>query len=351
VVDAFFRLHREDYFLVILILGVVALVGYLQGVGAGVLIATVLFVVKYSSVNVITHALSGDEHHSLVDRSPAEARVLGSVGSEIFILRLKGFIFFGSANNLLESVRERNALAGMPKLKYLILDFHHVSGMDTSGLVSMAKLSRLARKEGFIILVASVPVGLEENFYNAGLLGEAPGQVRVFPDRDHGLEWCENEILKRELSSERKTIQSLPQILREAHPWRVDTGKLLNYIDQVDLEEGRPLFQQDDPPDALYFIETGSVKVMIKLDNGGTMRIRTMGPGTVVGEIGLYLDQARVASVITEEPCRMYRCRSEDLRRMEQEEPALASAFHEFMVRILAERVTQQNRTLRALVD
>jgi hypothetical protein len=36
---------------------------------------------------------------------------------------------------------------------------------------------------------------------------------------------------------------------------------------------------------------------------------------------------------------------------MEQEEPALASAFHEFMVRILAERVTQQNRTLRALVD
>ena len=351
VVDAFFRLHREDYCLVLLILAVVAFAGYLQGVGAGILIATVLFVVKYSSVNVISHALSGDGQHSQVDRSSTEARVLNTIGGEIFILRLKGFIFFGSANNLLESVRERCFLPDRPRLKYLILDFQHVSGMDTSGLVSMAKLTRMARKEGFTVLTASLPIDLEENLHNVGLIGEKVGQVRLFPDRDHGLEWCENEILKRELAGEQKPIRSLPQILREAHPWRVDTDPLLKYIDQVDMEAGRPLFHQGDPPDALYFIETGSVKVMINLDSGGMMRIRTMGPGTVVGEIGLYLDQTRVASVLTEEPCRMYRCRTEDLRRMEQEEPALASAFHEFMVRILAERVTQQNRTLRALVD
>ena len=351
VIDAFFRLHREDYFLVILILAVVALAGYLQGVGAGVLIATVLFVVKYSSVNVISHALSGDEHRSQVDRSATEGRVLGTHGGEIFILRLKGFIFFGSANNLLESVRERFALPDRPRLKYLILDFHHVSGMDTSGLVSMAKLARLARKERFDVLATSVPINMEENFFNAGLLGEAPGQVKIFPDRDHGLEWCENEIIRRELAGLREPLRTLPQILREAHPWRVDTSRLLDYIDQVDIEEARPLFHQGDPSDALYFIESGSVKVMVKLDSGGMMRVRTMGPGTVVGEIGLYLEQGRVASVVTEAPCRMYRCRLEDLRRMEQEEPALASAFHEFMVRILAERVTQQNRTLRALVD
>jgi hypothetical protein len=36
---------------------------------------------------------------------------------------------------------------------------------------------------------------------------------------------------------------------------------------------------------------------------------------------------------------------------MEYEAPALASAFHEFMVRILAERLTQQNLAIRALMD
>jgi SulP family sulfate permease len=76
-----------------------------------------------------------------------------------------------------------------------------------------------------------------------------------------------------------------------------------------------------------------------------------MGPGTVVGEIGLYLNQERLASVITEEPCTVYRLTAKALAHMEKENPTLASAFNEFMVRVLAERVSQQNRTLRALVE
>jgi SulP family sulfate permease len=349
VVDARARLHREDYLLVLFILGIVACFGYLQGIAAGILIATVLFVVKYSTVNVISYVLSGDGHQSMVDRSPAEARVLGALGGQIHILRLKGFIFFGSANNLLENVRDRHTSVGRPKLGYLILDFHHVSGMDTSGLVSMSKLARLARREDFLILPASVPADLEASFRHAGLLAEA--QVKLFPDRDHALEWCENEILRHELSDAGESARSLPQILREAHPWRVDTAGLLDYIERIDVEKDCCLFSQGDPSDALYFIESGKVKVVIKLDNGRTMRIRTMGAGTVVGEIGFYLEQSRVASIITEEACCMYRFTVNDLRRMEEEAPILASAFHEFMVRILAERVTQQNRTLRALAD
>jgi SulP family sulfate permease len=351
VFDSYFRLHREDYFLILLILAIVALVGYLQGVGAGVLIATVLFVVKYSSVNVVSHSLSGDGHQSLVDRSPAQARVLSARGAETFILRLKGFIFFGSANNLLESVRDRHAATDRPRLNYLVLDFHHVSGLDTSGLVSLSKLSRFARREGFVILAASVSEQLEKSFQSANLLGQASGQMRLFPDRDHALEWCEDQLLNRELSELSEPVRSLPEILQQAHPWRVDTSHLMNYIDQLDIERGTTLFHQGDPANALYFIESGRVKVSVTLDNGRTMRIRTMGPGTVVGEIGLYLGQNRVASVVTEEPCRIYRCRLEDLRRMEYEAPPLASAFHEFMVRILAERLTQQNLALRALMD
>jgi hypothetical protein len=82
-VDSYFRLIREDYFLVIFILAIVALWGYLQGVGAGIIVATVLFVLKYSTVNVISSTLSGDSHHSTVDRSPVEARLLNDHGGQI----------------------------------------------------------------------------------------------------------------------------------------------------------------------------------------------------------------------------------------------------------------------------
>jgi SulP family sulfate permease len=351
VFDAYFRLIREDYYLVVLILFIVAIAGYLQGVGAGIIIATVLFVLKYSSVNVISNTLSGDNQHSTVDRSPLESRLLENQGGRIHILRLKGFIFFGSANNLLNTIRERQADPTLPPLSYVILDFQHVSGLDTSGIVSLQKLSRLATKTGFIILAASVPVDLQNSFRGAGLLKEGPGQLRLLRDRDFSIEWCENEILKAELAEVTTEIRSLPQILNDFHPWRVDTSTLLDNMERLDVGQNHYLILQGDPSNELFFIESGRVRVVVELDNGRTMRIRTMGAGTVVGEIGLYLNQQRLASVVTEEPCTIYRLSGEALLKMEQENPALASAFHEFMVRVLAERVTQQNRTLRALVE
>jgi SulP family sulfate permease len=350
VFDSYFRLMREDYLLVVLILAIVAVAGYLQGVGAGIIIATVLFVLKYSSVNVISSILTGDSHHSSVDRSPLEARLLDSQGGQIYILRLKGFIFFGSANNLLNTIRERQADPDLPRLAYVILDFQHVSGLDTSGIVSLSKLARLANKADFIVLAASVPVDIQNSFRGAGLLGEG-SRLRLFRDRDYSIEWCENEILKDQQIEGRKEIRSLPQILNDFHPWKVDTGILLESMERLDVDKNHYLILQGDPSHELFFIESGKVKVMVELDNGRTMRLRTMGAGTVVGEIGLYLDQQRLASVVTEEPCTIYRLSAEALQKMERENPALAAAFHEFMVRVLAERVTQQNRTLRALVE
>ena len=351
VFDAYFRLIREDYLLVILILSIVAIAGYLQGIGAGIIVATVLFVLKYSSVNVISNTLSGDSHHSTVDRSPVESRLLNDCGGQIHIVRLKGFIFFGSADNLLNIIRERQADPDLPKLAYVILDFQQVSGLDTSGLVSMSKLARLGKKTGFIILTASVPADIQNSFRNAGLIGEGSSHIRIFRDRDFSIEWCENEILKNGNAAMQNKAGTLPQILNDFHPWRADTSALLGYLERLDVGKNHYLMLQGDPSNDLFFIGSGKVRVMVELDNGRHMRVRTMEAGTVVGEIGFYLGQPRLASVVTEEPATAYRLTGEALERMQNENPALASSFHEFMVRVLAERVTQQNRTLRALVE
>ena len=75
----------------------------------------------------------------------------------------------------------------------------------------------------------------------------------------------------------------------EFHPWRVDTSTLLNYMERSNVDKNHYLVLQGDPSKELFFIESGKVKVIVELDNGRTMRVRTMGAGTVVGEIGLYL--------------------------------------------------------------
>lgn len=70
---------------------------------------------------------------------------------------------------------------------------------------------------------------------------------------------------------------------------------------------------------------------------------------TLLGEMGLYRDMPRGASVQVDEPTVVYRFSNEAMARMEREEPALAHAFHRFVVRTLASRLDFANREVAGL--
>ena len=100
VIDARAKLPRGDYLLVLMILFVVASVGFIQGVTLGVIIAAILFVVNYSRINVVRNTLTGISYRSNVDRSPRKQQLLAQRGEQIYILKLQGFLFFGTVNVL-----------------------------------------------------------------------------------------------------------------------------------------------------------------------------------------------------------------------------------------------------------
>jgi hypothetical protein len=55
--------------------------------------------------------------------------------------------------------------------------------------------------------------------------------------------------------------------------------------------------------------------------------------------------------VVTNEPCVVYGLNPAGLARLEQADPALALAFHRFMVCLLAERLTNSTSTLRSVLE
>ena len=59
------RLPTIDYAIVLLILGVIAAVGFLPGVVVGIIAAVIMFVVSYSRTSIVKHALSGATFKSL----------------------------------------------------------------------------------------------------------------------------------------------------------------------------------------------------------------------------------------------------------------------------------------------
>lgn len=351
VYDTRKELPWSDWVIVIMILAVVGLFGFLQGVLVGVVAAIIMFVLKYSRIKVVKHELTGTHHHSNVDRPPSHQKLLRENGEQIYILKLHGFIFFGTANNLLNQVRERAYETDQCPLKFVVLDFREVSGIDSSAVISLIKMNQLGNKNDFTIVFTHLSDTIHLQMEKGGLFEGGKKGLQTFPDIDYGIEWCENEILASHDVDLATKEHTLKDHLEELVPGTLDYAKLSKYLERSEVQKGHYLMRQGDPADELYFIEYGQVTVLIELESGETIRIRKMGAGTVVGELGLYLNQTRTASVVTEEPSVIYRLSRESLKTMEEKNPQTAAAFHRFMVQLLSQRLINTDKTLKVLLD
>ena len=98
-------LPRVEYAVVLVILAGIIAKGFLPGVVIGLVMAVILFAVSYGRVELVDEVAFGDTRHSNVDRPPAERAALRTMGARVQILRVHGFVFFGSASGLLERIR------------------------------------------------------------------------------------------------------------------------------------------------------------------------------------------------------------------------------------------------------
>ncbi len=350
ILDARFRLPRSDYAVMLLILAVMGAVGFLEGVAVGIAAAVVLFVLSYSRISVVKQALSGAQYHSNVDRPLAHHRLLREKGDRTHILMLQGFIFFGTAHRLLDQVRSRAFDGGRAPLRFAVLDFRRVTGLDSSALLSFVKLRRLAEQEGFRLVLTQVSRALHHQIAREGF---APGSavVRVFPDLDRGVEWCEEEILDAERVASSRPSRTLREQLAPFWPSAGSLDRFLGILERRELPEGCCLIRQGAPADELFFVESGQLSARLSLEDGHEVRLRTMGAGAVVGEMGLYLRQTRSASIVTDTPTAVYALSVVKLGSLQRDAPETAAAFHQFVAALLAERLRHANDTLRVLLD
>jgi predicted MFS family arabinose efflux permease len=75
----------------------------------------------------------------------------------------------------------------------------------------------------------------------------------------------------------------------------------------VQFAAGQAIVREGEPADALYVILEGEVGVTAHGESGAEQRLRTMGPETYFGEIGLLERIPRTATVTAEAPTHLYR--------------------------------------------
>ena len=358
--QAWFRLPRMEYGLVIFILLIIGFFGFLQGMIVGMLIATVLFAVNYGRIGVIKHSFSGSSLHSNVDRPLHQKRRLNETGEERLILELQGYIFFGTANAILENVRRSLYDQNRPRLDYVVLDFRMVPGLDSSALNSFQKMIMLCEAQEAMLILTGLKPAVLGRFKAGRLLDESREMLRTFPDLDHGLEWIENEVLQVKLNgpaSSPETIDALKMILEEGlldEDAQLDCLTLATQLAEIselkELSQDTHLIKQGDPPTGLYIVLEGEVTAQLHHPNGQIVRLRKMGRGAIIGEMGLYLNTPATASVVANAQTRILFLSKAAFGELERTYPATAAALHRWIICILSERLVASNRTLQALL-
>jgi sulfate permease, SulP family len=346
--DTWFRLSHLDYALIVLILALIAIVGILPGVIAGLLIAIVLFVVTYSRIDVVKHTLSGASVRSRMARSHAEQELLRVRGAQIAIFQLQGFIFFGTAHELFERVRQRTLAADQPRLRFVLLDFRSVPRLDSTAMLSFSKLQQLGEAHGLALIFTQLAPSIRRQFDQAFLQGEGAPNVHIFPDLDRGLEWCENQVLAgadRTEGGARTLRAQLALLVPEA----TNLDSLLGYFEPRTIAAGEYLIDPNEPSNDMFFVESGQVTARLEGNDGGAVRLETTRGGRAVGELGFYLGRRRSAAVVADETSSVYRITRDGLRRLQQEQPDAASTFHLIIVRLLSERAVHQIDAVDAL--
>jgi SulP family sulfate permease len=330
----------EHGVVLVILAGIVAW-GFLPGVVIGLVLAVVLFAVSYGRIELVREVAFGETYRSNVDRPAAERARLRALGDRVQILRVSGFVFFGSTSRLLERIRRR--LERDPPPRFVVIDLRRVTGMDSSAVVSFVKAMRLAETAGSEIVLTGASDQVRAQLARGGV-GEVEGLVAFQPDLDRGLQRCEDALLSA----------PGPEADRDHPAARGPDGLppgLAAHLERVSVPAGTVLLRQDEPPGDVFVLESGRLGVETVTHEGTRLRLRTLRPGVVVGEVTLYTDVPRTADVVAEAPSVVLRIGRQEIERLEREEPELAAALHRWLATQLAERLTDTMRTFDVLLD
>ncbi len=347
--EIWFKLPAIICIVALAIFLIIAYYGLLQGIILGVVITLMIFVFRYSRIRVIKNVLDGVMLHSNVERPMAVQSILRERGKVTYIVKLQGYLFFGNANTMVRSIIERLRDVHRSRLKFILVDFSLVNGMDFSSVSSLLHLCDITKEHEIQLVFTSMPkkAALELNQYFM-TVHKMPNYL-LFDDLDHGLEWCEEQLLKATVLY-KPTLGKAANSLLALFPNKQDQQRISTFFEKLELPENQVIYRRNDSSDDLYFVESGTLEVLFEERGDLQARLKSLGAGNIVGEISLYLGAKRTATVITKTPCELYRLSKQAMHRLQQQYPAIAAQLHHFIACQSMVRMIHSNEVIRALL-
>jgi CRP/FNR family transcriptional regulator, cyclic AMP receptor protein len=108
------------------------------------------------------------------------------------------------------------------------------------------------------------------------------------------------------------------------------------------FEPGQVVFREGDASDTCYVVRSGRARAVREHSGGRTITLATFGTGDIFGELALFEDERRSATVEAIEQCSVVAVLGPDMRRLMVEHPGISAR----LVIALGRRLRETNERL-----
>ncbi|RCI01777.1 hypothetical protein CU098_010414, partial [Rhizopus stolonifer] len=420
LVDTWRSVHYLEYLTICVIIACMAVLGFVEGILVGIILACVFFVVQNArSTDAIRAACTGKHMRSAVRRLYRQERYLSEVAGQIQVVKLQNYLFFGTIDQVERAIRgmlDEHAWDKHP-IRFLVLDLQLVQGVDFSAAEAFVRIRRLLRARQVYMIFCNVGQDAQKALVKAGVWADQldmEGDLKCFEHLTDALEWCENILLTAYFSQRPKqallaspdtTIPNIQQIdhhfpifgssprhemlhnaihhvlkgkihteqnttdIIESHTPLVHSNttqptlilvqtfgeifpdasfeffhKLSRYFERDTVEKGRMIYREGDPCDYLLILEQGSLHSTMTLLKD-SVTVETILPGTVVGEMGMFVSSpSRTRSLVAENDSVYWKLTKESFAHMLKQDPQIANQFILLTLYFSSERLDTMTR-------
>ncbi|KAE9390077.1 hypothetical protein BT96DRAFT_980462 [Gymnopus androsaceus JB14] len=386
--DTRHRVSRTEYITIVSIIVAMTVWDFVIGVLFGIVVSCFFFVVQNSQRRSIRAFHTGENQMSTVRRPSAQRAYLKEVSKQTTILRLQGFLFFGTITYVEEAIRGALDAPSWQRnpIRFLVVDLTMVAGVDMSSAEAFVRVQRLlaAKLVTLVFCGFEVDSAVGKALESVGVMGSEG--VELFATLNNAIEWTENAYLQayfrsqkfessipfalpgrqdvdiinsyqssQPLGSPRRSMISdagIRTMAKEIRSPPMPTGAIAEplptlirafssfgdidhhqfslivpYFQRMSVPQGFVLWQQGDPPDALFLVESGILRATYQFAEYSQSIEESMVPGTLAGELSALSNLPRNATAVVERPAVLWKLSIEDLSRLEAEEPTVARNF------------------------
>jgi SulP family sulfate permease len=316
-------------------------VGIFEAVGIGIAASFFFFVVKMKK-NVILREYNGTKIRSNVERTELETSYLVRNGRRIKIIELQGAFFFGTADALIEKISHLNT----EKVKYIIIDFLKISGIDTTGARVINLLKKITADQNKKLLIS----GLDKTDSNYSIIYDAE---TCYDSLEDAMAWTEDDMinqnsrydyLKDEITL--KDMESLSAVTASEH-----TILEKNFKKEY-FKSNQTIFREGSPGDKVYYIVKGKAHIFVKGKKMQQLqRMKTSCPGTIFGEMALITGNKRSATVTSDNDLVCYTVDKKTFDSITRRYPKLGYKILSSIFIELAKRIRVTNNIISQLKE